>query len=80
MIAEDTALEDGLLLAAEHAVYGNIAPVISMSFGLCEAEAPTMTTAFGLLWEQAAAQGITVMVSSGDCGSAGVTMMAQSSP
>jgi subtilase family serine protease len=70
VIASDTALQYGLFLAAEHAVYGNIAPVISMSFGLCEAQAPSLTTAFGVLWEQAAAQGITVMVSSGDAGSA----------
>ena len=70
VIASDTALEYGLLLAAEHAVYSNVAPVISMSFGLCEAEVPVWTHAFGLLWEQAAAQGITVMVSSGDAGSA----------
>ncbi len=68
--AEDTALEYGLFLAAEHAVYGNIAPVISMSYGECEAADPSLTTGFASLWEQAAAQGITVMVSSGDAGSA----------
>ena len=37
VIAADTALENGLYLAAEHAIYGNVAPVISMSFGACEA-------------------------------------------
>ena len=36
VIAADTDLEAGLYLAAEHAVYSNIAPVISVSFGLCE--------------------------------------------
>jgi hypothetical protein len=71
VIASDTALEYGLLLAAEHAVYGNIAPVISMSFGLCETYSPSFNAAFATLWEQAAAQGITVMVSSGDSASAG---------
>ncbi len=70
VIAADTNLEYGLLLAAEHAVYGNVAPVISMSFGLCEADNPSLNQAFATLWEQAAAQGITVMVSSGDSGSA----------
>ena len=70
VIAADTALEYGLLLAAEHAVYGNVAPVISMSFGECEIDSPSLNQAFASLWEQAAAQGITVMVSSGDSGSA----------
>ena len=70
VIAADTALEYGLLLAAEHAVYGNIAPVISMSFGQCEQVSPGMNQAFNALWEQAAAQGITVLVSSGDGGTA----------
>ena len=69
VIAADTALQYGLLLAAEHAVYGNIAPVISFSFGACEVDS-TLNQTFGLLWEQAAAQGITVLVSSGDSGSA----------
>jgi len=67
VIAADTALQSGLWLAAEHAVYYNVAPVMSMSFGLCEA---TSNNAFiGQLLEQAAAQGITVLVSSGDSGS-----------
>src|ERR1700743_2059130 len=37
VIGADTALEGGLILALEHAVYGNVAPVLSISFGLgCE--------------------------------------------
>jgi subtilase family serine protease len=72
VIGGDTTLSSGLILAAEHAVYGNIAPVMSMSFGQCETNLGTSTNAFfNSLWEQAAAQGITVMVSSGDNGSAG---------
>lgn len=72
VIAADTELEQGLVLAAEHAVYGNIAPVISLSFGQCESALGTATNAFlSNLWEQAAAEGITVTVSSGDAGSAG---------
>jgi hypothetical protein len=72
VIAADTALEGGLYLAAEHAVYSNIAPVISISFGDCEADMGS-TNQFieQVLWEQAAAQGITVTVSTGDNGSAG---------
>ncbi len=72
VIAADTALESGLILAAEHAVYGNVAPVVSMSFGQCEANLGSSNSFINqVLMEQAAAQGITVMVSTGDDGSAG---------
>ncbi len=71
VIGADTALESGLVLAAEHAVFGNLAPVMSLSFGACEAEIGSSNVFLNDLWEQAAAQGITVMVSSGDSGSAG---------
>jgi len=71
VIAADTNSESGLFLAAEHAVYSNIAPVISMSFGECEQDLESTNSFMSSLWEQAAAQGITVMVSSGDSGSAG---------
>jgi subtilase family serine protease len=52
-------------------VYANLAPVISISFGNCEANEGIYNQFWNGLWEQAAAQGITVMVSSGDNGSAG---------
>jgi trimeric autotransporter adhesin len=71
VIGGDTALEPGLYLAAERAVYGNIAPIVSLSFGACEATIGTTNTYLNALWEQAAAQGITVTVSTGDAGSAG---------
>ena len=72
VIGADTALENGLALAAEHAIYGNVAPIVSLSFGNCEATLGASGNAFwSQLWEQAAAQGITVLVSTGDSGSAG---------
>ncbi len=71
VIGADTLLESGLVLAAEHAVYGNIAPVLSFSFGNCEANLVSGNEFIEELWEQAAAQGQTVMVSAGDNGSAG---------
>ena len=72
VIGGDTALESGLFLAAERAVYSNLAPVMSLSFGSCEANIGSATNTFlNSLWEQAAAQGITVAVSTGDNGSAG---------
>ena len=69
--AADTALESGIILAAEHAVYGNVAPIISVSVGECEADLGSSNSFINALWEQAAAQGITVMISSDDNGSAG---------
>ena len=71
VIAADTPIESGLVLAMEHAVYGNVAPVISISFGQCESSLGSTNAFLSGLWEQAAAQGQTVMVSSGDNGSAG---------
>ncbi|MBB5057164.1 hypothetical protein HDF16_001849 [Granulicella aggregans] len=71
VIANDTAVDNGLTLAMEHAVYSNVAPVISLSFGGCEANQGSFNTFISGLWEQAAAQGQTVMVSTGDQGSAG---------
>src|SRR5260221_7644454 len=45
---------------------------MSVSYGECEANLGAAGNAFfNALWEQAAAQGITVVVSSGDGGSAG---------
>lgn len=71
VIAADTASENGLVLAAEHAVYSDVAPVMSLSFGSCEQNLGSSNAFFNQLWEQAAAEGITVMVSTGDSGSAG---------
>lgn len=71
VIAADTALSQGLEMAAERAVYSNLAPVISLSFGGCESGLGSENAFINQLWEQAAAQGITVMVSTGDSGSAG---------
>lgn len=71
VIAADTALQSGLVLAAEHAVYSDLAPVMSVSFGSCEAAMGSENSFLNSLWEQAAAEGITVVVSTGDSGSAG---------
>ncbi len=71
VIGADTALSSGLILSAERAVYGNIAPIISLSFGNCELNIGSENSTLSQLWEQAAAQGQTVLVSTGDAGSAG---------
>src|SRR6267378_1584844 len=71
-LTNPTQITAGIDLSALYAVDNNLASVISESYGLCE---PGLGSAgnlfYNALWEQAAAQGITVVVSSGDSGSAG---------
>jgi hypothetical protein len=70
VVAADTALQNGLILALQHAIFGNVAPVVSLSFGACESALGSSNAFISALYEQAAAQGQTVLVSSGDSGSA----------
>jgi len=66
---ETTAGSD---LSALYIVEHNLAGVMSTSFGNCEQDLGAAENQFfNSLWEQAAAQGITSMVSAGDGGSAG---------
>ncbi|HXW55164.1 MAG TPA: Ig-like domain repeat protein, partial [Candidatus Cybelea sp.] len=61
----------GVDLSAEYIVDNNLDPVMSESYGLCELGLGTTGNTYrSELWEQAAAQGITVLVASGDGGSA----------
>ncbi len=70
--AANTSVSYGLDLATVRAVNDNIADVINISFGACEAGLGTAGNQFyEAVWAQAAAQGMSVTVSSGDAGSAG---------
>ena len=70
--AADTWVQSGLILAAQRAVDDDAAPVLSTSYGVCEQELGSSGNYFwASLWEQAAAQGQTSLVSSGDGGPAG---------
>ena len=70
--AADTSVQSGLLLAAQRAVDDDVAAVLSTSYGTCEQSLGSSGNQFwAALWEQAAAQGQTSFVSSGDNGSAG---------
>ncbi|MGA8154518.1 MAG: S53 family peptidase [Terriglobales bacterium] len=72
VVSASTGSSDGTYLSAQYIVNHNLAPVMSMSFGLCEAALGASGNSFiNSLWRQAAAQGITVFVSSGDSGAAG---------
>jgi len=61
----------GVDLSAIYVIDNNVAPILSESFGFCE---PNITAAnesfYDDLWQQASAEGITVIVASGDSGSA----------
>lgn len=70
--SESTETTDGVDLSALYIVDNNLAPVMSESYGLCELGLGSGGVSFyGAVWEQAAAQGISVFVSSGDNGAAG---------
>src|SRR6266849_7542038 len=72
VVSEDTQTSAGVDLSALYIIDNNLAAVMSESFGSCETNLGTAGNAFfNALWEQAAAQGITVAVSAGDPGSAG---------
>jgi hypothetical protein len=61
----------GIDLSAIYIIDNNIAPILSESFGACEASLEASGEQFYVsLWQQAAAQGITAILSAGDSGSA----------
>ena len=71
---------DGVDLSAQYIVTHNLAPIMSISFGECEAQmaaenifTTTVQQFYQNLWSQAAAEGITVCVASGDDGVEGCT-------
>lgn len=67
--AESTIAFNSLTLAALRAVEDNQATVLSVSYGTCEQSlGEAGNQLWASLWEQAAAQGQTVFVSSGDTG------------
>jgi hypothetical protein len=81
VVSASTNSTDGVDLSALYIVDNNLAPVLSVSFGQCEQTlGQTENTFFNNLWEQAAAQGITAVISSGDNGPAGCDNANQSTP
>jgi hypothetical protein len=78
VVSANTNASDGVTLSAQYIVNNNLAPVMSMSYGLCEAYMGTENALYNSLWAQAAAQGISVFVSAGDSGSAGCDAPASS--
>jgi hypothetical protein len=72
VVSASTFTSAGIDLSALYIIENNLAGVMSESYGQCENGLGTAGNAFyNNLWEQGAAQGITVILSSGDGGSAG---------
>jgi Pro-kumamolisin, activation domain/Bacterial Ig-like domain (group 3) len=81
VIAATTNTTLGVDLAAQHAVDHNVAPIISESYGICELGVGTTGNQFySGMWQQAAAQGITVLIAAGDSGSAACDSQDNQSP
>ncbi len=71
-IASFDTLDDPLILAALRAIEDNQADVLSLSFSNCEANlSNSQNQIVNTLWQEAAALGQSVFVSSGDNGAAG---------
>ncbi len=72
VVSASTNSSDGIDLSSQYIVSHNVAPVMSVSFGSCETGLGSAErTFYNNLWQQAAAQGITVLVAAGDSGAAG---------
>ncbi len=72
VVSASTNTSDGVALSSQYIVSHNLAPVMTLSFGSCEAAMGSSGNQFwNSLWQQAAAEGMTVFVSAGDSGAAG---------
>jgi len=72
VVSQGTLTTDAIVLSALYVIDNNLDDVMSVSFGSCEQNLGAGGNGLlSELWEQAAAQGITVVVSTGDSGSAG---------
>ncbi|HEY4902071.1 MAG TPA: Ig-like domain repeat protein [Candidatus Sulfotelmatobacter sp.] len=81
VISQSTETTSGTDLSAVYIVENNLAAVMSESYGECELGLGTTGNQFyNTLWQQASAQGITVLISAGDGGSAGCDNFDASSP
>lgn len=69
--AATSSTDDTLYDAESYIVQNKIAPILNVSYGLCELFNTTAgNTLYNSLWQSAAAEGIAVFVSTGDSGSA----------
>jgi pseudomonalisin len=72
VVAASTRTTDGIDLSAQYIVNHATAPIMTTSYGSCESAMGAAERAFyNSLWQQAASEGISSFVSSGDSGAAG---------
>ena len=72
VVGESTNSSDGVDLSAQYIVNHATAPVVSTSYGSCEAYMGSGELSFyNSLWQQGASEGISSFVSSGDSGASG---------
>jgi hypothetical protein len=70
VVSASSQTTDGVALSALYIVDQNLAQIVSLSYGECEQDLGTAGNAmWNSLWQQAAAQGMSVFVASGDQGS-----------
>ena len=78
--AANTDTTDGITLATIYAVENAISPIITLSYGNCEQFlGPSGNQLWNEVWEQAAAEGISAFVATGDSGAADCDGVAQTS-
>lgn len=81
VVSGSTATTDGVDLSAAYIVDNNLASIVNVSFGACEAGlGATEDQFFNALWQQASAQGMSVIVASGDNGAAGCDPITTNAP
>lgn len=83
LLIVDTATSGDVYVDAQYLVQTSPTPaqVMTISFGLCESEAgPTEVSSWDALFSQAAAEGISSFVSSGDSGASGCDLGFQTPP
>ena len=69
VVSASPGTTNGLLVAAEYNVTTLLDPVMTISYGGCEAtKGTTLVTTWSNLFQTAAAEGITVLISAGDSG------------
>jgi hypothetical protein len=79
VVSQSTDVTAGTDLSALYIIDNNLAPVMTESYGGCEAFLMDSGNAFyNTLWEQGAAQGITILEAAGDEGSAACDVFAES--
>jgi uncharacterized membrane protein len=72
VVGESTVTTDGVDLSAQYVVNHATAQIVSTSYGSCEQDMGASELAFyNGLWQQAASEGMSAFVSSGDSGASG---------